>query len=144
MSTALRRRPVELRRATPTRGTPLVGAEPQPSLSMPEPFAFPSRGHPWSSSEREVLDQIHRALSDGGLEIKCEHGVTDEGDPWTAFFATTEGSFVAHIARIGATYLLVRADGTSVRATRLDRIAGAVCRGRMPPNMGRLLSWRIS
>ena len=93
-------------------------------------LAFQSRGRPWSSLEREVLDQIHRAFSDLGLETKCEHGVTDEGDPWTAFFESAEGAFMAHIARIGVTYLLVLADGTSTRATRLNRFADAVRSGR--------------
>jgi hypothetical protein len=89
-------------------------------------FAFPSRSRPWSSSEGEVLDQIHSAFSDHGLETECEHGVTDEGDPWAAFFESAEGAFVAHVARIGVTYLLVLKDGTSMRATRLSRFADAV------------------
>ena len=87
--------------------------------------AFPSRGRPWSSSEREVLDQIHRAFSDHGLETNCEYGVTDEGDPWTAYYKTAGGAFVAHIARISAAYLLVWADETSVRAASLHRLAEA-------------------
>ena len=93
-------------------------------------LAFPSRGRPWSSSEREVLDQIHRAFSDHGLETNCEYGVTDEGDPWAVYNETFKGSFVAHIARIGTTYLLVWADGTSVRAASLNRFADAARRGR--------------
>ena len=87
-------------------------------------LAFPRRGHPWSSLEREVLDQIQRAFGNLGLATKCDHGVTDEGDPWTAFYA--EDTFVAHVARIDATYLLVLADGTSLRAATLNRLADAV------------------
>jgi hypothetical protein len=93
---------------------------------MTEIFAFPNRGRPWSSSEGEVLEQIHRAFSEHGLETKYEHGVTDEGDPWTALFESAEGTFVAHIARIGVTYVLILADGTSMCATRLGRFADAV------------------
>jgi hypothetical protein len=93
-------------------------------------LAFPRRGHPWSSLERKVLGQIQRALGNLGLAIKCEHGVTDEGDPWTVFYGSAEGRFVAHVARIDATYLLVLADGTSLRAATLNRLADAVCGGR--------------
>ena len=93
-------------------------------------LAFPRHGRPWSAPEREVLDQIHRAFGHQGLETKCEHGVTDEGDPWTAFFESAEGAFMAHIARIGVTYLLVLADGTSIRTTSLSRFADAVRSGR--------------
>jgi hypothetical protein len=99
-------------------------------LKMTTILAFPSRGRPWSSSEREVLDQIHRAFSDHGLMTNCEHGVTDEGDPWAAYHETAEGAFVAHIARIGVAYLLVWADGTSVRAASLYRLAKAARHGR--------------
>ena len=91
-------------------------------------LAFPRRGRPWSSLERDGLGQIQSAFANQGLATKCEYGVTEEGDPWTAFHA--EDTFVAHVARIDATYLLVLADGRSLRAATLNRLADAVRGGR--------------
>jgi hypothetical protein len=111
------------------RSQQLVLMQFSPSWKMTTILTFPSRSCPWSSSEREVLDQIRRVFSDRGLETDCEHGITDEGDPWMACHETADGAFVAHIARIGVAYLLVWADGTSVRAASLNRFAEVARRG---------------
>jgi hypothetical protein len=95
-------------------------------------LAFPRRGRPWSALEHEALDQIGRAFTDHGVATDFGHGVTDEGDPWTAYHATADGAFLAHIARIGAAYLLVWADGKSVRSTSLHRFVEIV---RLAPRM---------
>jgi len=79
---------------------------------------FPIRGLPWTSAERRLLDQLGKAF---GEEIQCESGTSDEGDPWMAF-CEPDSSFIAHVARIGAGYVLVWANGTSMCGTRLDRL----------------------
>lgn len=90
---------------------------------------LPSRGHAWSIDERATLGQIHDALEGEGVETDCEHGMTDEGDPWTLFFTVSNEEFVAHVARIGLVYLLIWADGTSVRAPNLQRLSIVAVRG---------------
>lgn len=81
-------------------------------------LAFPASNQPWSAAERRVLDQLGKVVNQAA---QCESGVTDEGDPWTAFFRSDD-SFVAHVARIGARYVLVWSDGTSAHASSLDRL----------------------
>ena len=81
-------------------------------------LTFPAPSLPWSAAERRLLDQLGKIVNQA---TQCESGVTDEGDPWTAFFRS-DGSFVAHVARIGTRYVLVWSDGTSAYASSLDRL----------------------
>lgn len=94
-------------------------------------ISLPSRGQPWSPNERAILGQIHDALGGERIETEREHGITDEGDPWTVFFEVHEGDFVAHVARIGLTYLFIWADGTSVCASNLQRFVVVARRGSL-------------
>ena len=90
---------------------------------------LPSRGQPWSANEHAILGQIHDVFGSEGIGTDCEHGITDEGDPWTAFFESKNGEFVAHVARIGLAYLFIWADGTSVCAPSLQRFLVVARRG---------------
>jgi hypothetical protein len=81
-------------------------------------LTFPIRGRPWTSAERSLLDQFGKAL---GEAIQCESGTTDEGDPWMVI-CDTDSSVVAHIARIGAGYVMIWADGTSDFGASLNRL----------------------
>lgn len=90
---------------------------------------LPSKGHAWSIDEQATLGQIHDALKGEGVETDCEHGMTDEGDPWTLFFSISNEEFVVHVARIGLAYFLVWADGTSVRAPNLQSFVTVAVRG---------------
>jgi hypothetical protein len=40
---------------------------------------------PWTMQELARLTQIQRALVQSGLRAECQHGTTDEGDPFTDF-----------------------------------------------------------
>lgn len=97
---------------------------------MPQLIALPDSGRPWNASERGMLEQIQRAFREERPETQCKYGVTDAGDPWTAFHDAANGSPVAKIARIGAFYFLIWADETFVRATSLSRFLDAVRHGR--------------
>jgi hypothetical protein len=68
-------------------------------------LAFPSRR--WNPTELDVLAKIGREIGNHGVATEREQGVTDEGDPWVAVHDTSGGALVAHIARIGAAYVLV-------------------------------------
>ena len=96
-------------------------------------ISLPGRGQPWSPHERAILGQIHDALEGKRIETDCEHGITEEGDPWTVFFEAQGGEFVAHVARIGLSYLFIWADGTSVCASNLQRFVVVARRGSLHP-----------
>ena len=91
-------------------------------------LAFPSRR--WNPIELDVLAQIAREIGNHGVATEREQGVTDEGDPWVSFHDTARGELVAHIARIGAAYVLVWADGTSLCSASLSQFPNAVRQGK--------------
>ena len=45
-------------------------------------------------------------LWEAGLRVETDSGVTDEGEPWFAFFDIDSGEVVAHFARISGTYVV--------------------------------------
>ena len=87
-------------------------------------LSFPAPGLPWTSAERRLLDQMGKMV---GRATQCECGISDEGDPWIVF-CDADSSFIAHVARIGARYLVVWADGTSVHGVSLDRLLSSARR----------------
>ncbi len=86
---------------------------------------------PWRPYECRVIVAIHRAFSECGLSTDYEHGVTDEGEPWTVFYEMRNGEAVAHVARDHRSYVLVWPDRHSVRASDLGRFVEVV-RGSSP------------
>jgi hypothetical protein len=75
----------------------------------------------WSNQE---LAHFHRAIAvfwNDGVSVGTDCGVTDEGDPWFAFYDSDSDEVFAHFARISGTY--------SVWAPCLDRrLTGHVLR----------------
>jgi hypothetical protein len=45
-------------------------------------------------------------LWEAGLRVEADSGVTDEGEPWFAFFEVESGEMVAHFARIGGEFIV--------------------------------------
>lgn len=72
---------------------------------------------PWTMRERVRLTQIQRALVRSGLNIQCEHGTSDEGDPFADFCEVRTGKLVVHVARIDRRYVIAWPDGSSVTRT---------------------------
>jgi hypothetical protein len=95
---------------------------------MPTSVVFFSRGRfskkkpekpsDWSNQERAELYRIADLLDRSGLSVGTDSGLSDEGDPWFAFFHPDSGDVIAHFARI---------DGLFVAAATT---AGTTLRGR--------------
>jgi hypothetical protein len=83
---------------------------------------FNAESGPWASWERSVLGEMQRAFEEQGLRIDCEHGLSETGTPWTAFYELDYGDFVAHVARHGRGYVLLWPDDTSVRVAEMEKL----------------------
>src|SRR6218665_1422471 len=60
----------------------------------------------WSQQELAQFYRVEWALSQAGIGVETERGLSDEGDPWFAFCRVSDAEVVIHIAREGDTYLL--------------------------------------
>jgi hypothetical protein len=56
-----------------------------------------------------------------------QHGVSDDGTPWTAFYELDHGEFVVHIARHGRGYVLLWPDQTSVPLFQMEKLVQLDC-----------------
>src|SRR5690606_13297609 len=71
-------------------------------------LAFPGRfnarakapARDWSTQEIADFYRAHRLLAENGAGIGIDRGLTDEGEPWMAFFDTVSHDVFLHIARI--------------------------------------------
>ena len=81
---------------------------------------------PWAAWEHAILGEMQRAFEQEGLMTNCEHGVSDAGTPWTAFYEQDCGEFVAHIARHKRGYVLLWPDQTSVHVTEMAKLVQVV------------------
>ena len=92
-----------------------------------------ARAGAWRPHEWAVIVAIHRALGEWGLSTDYEHGVTDEGEPWTVFYEMKNGESVAHVARDCRNYIFIWPDWHSVRAPDLGCFVGVVRRSLPMP-----------
>ena len=83
-------------------------------------------GGAWSLDESLRIGETSDAFRERGGATGYEHGVTDEGDPWTVFHEARNGMPVAHVARDGCTYVLIWRDRPPMRASDLSRLARAI------------------
>lgn len=83
-------------------------------------------GGAWSLDDSLRIGEISDALRERGSATGYEHGVTDEGDPWTVFYEVRNGMPVAHVARDGLTYVLIWRDRPPVRASDLRSLARVI------------------
>jgi hypothetical protein len=60
----------------------------------------------WTQSELAQFYRVEWALSQAGIGIETDRGLSDEGDPWFAFCRASDAEVVIHIAREGGIYLL--------------------------------------
>ena len=88
--------------------------------------SFSESRRPWARWERAVLGQLQIAFEQQGLKVDCEHGVSDNGTPWTVFYGIETGDFVAHVARHGRGYVLLWPDQSSVRVAEMEKLVPIV------------------
>ena len=84
------------------------------------------QGDAWSPRESGEIARIRDALHERGLATACEHGITDEGDPWTVFYERQSSRSVAHLTRDRGTYLFVLGDRRPIRASDLGSFVKVV------------------
>lgn len=74
----------------------------------------------WSQQELADFYRAHRLLADNGVTIGLDRGLSDDGDPWMAFYDTATQDPFLHVARFDGRCILVcehlaiRLSGTSV------------------------------
>ena len=76
----------------------------------------------WTPSEQAMLADMRHALLRQGLVTCCEHGETDEGEPWTVIYRLSDDAVVAHVARIAGQYVTLWPDGASATAIDTERM----------------------
>src|SRR4051812_16260912 len=87
---------------------------------------FKAQDGPWTPWERSVLGGMQRAFAQQGVMTDCQHGMSDNHTPWTAFYTVNTHSFVAHVARHERGYVLLWPDRTSIRVEEMEQLVEAV------------------
>lgn len=59
----------------------------------------------WLKDELPYFHHVGAILSEAGLRVETDSGVTDEGEPWFVLCDTDSGEVVAHFARIDGEYI---------------------------------------
>jgi hypothetical protein len=79
----------------------------------------------WTQSEIAEFYRVESALTQAGMALDTERGVTDEGDPWFAFCRQDTGEVFVHFARIDGEYFI---DGTGFQGVARGHDFGALVR----------------
>lgn len=58
----------------------------------------------WSNDENAQFARIQRLLTEAGVLVEIEEGITDEGDPWCVFCSDATGEVIIHVAVIDGCY----------------------------------------
>ena len=95
--------PSSFRNLKPRRGA-LVGALPMAGRTMVLAKVRACR-QGWSKHELAHLHSAAELMRAGGMSIRTDRGVTDEGDPWFVFCVDETGEVIAHFARIDGKYI---------------------------------------
>lgn len=63
--------------------------------------------HPgWTQQELAEFYRVESALTQAGLSLETDQGVSDEGDPWFVFCRPESGEVVVHFARLGDEFII--------------------------------------
>lgn len=65
----------------------------------------------WTNQELADLFRVAQILTDAGLRVDTDHGLTDEGDPWFVFFRPDTEEVIVHFARLDGLFLACSASG---------------------------------
>jgi hypothetical protein len=93
----------------------------------------------WSNIEQAEFARAAALLRRSGLQIACEWGLSDEGDPWTVFLRQDTGDVIAHIAKIDGRILAAStASGDVVAGPNLRSVMDKIVRSQplvmLPPD----------
>ena|SRR5690242_20422051 len=80
----------------------------------------------WTCDELKAIAEMQRVLEERGVRTSFESGIADGDVPWVTLHDQRTDSFVLHVARDGAYYILICSDRTKERSPRLDRLIETV------------------
>lgn len=70
-----------------------------------------SRPRDWTDQEIAEFFRVQDALTQAGMQVGTDRGVTDEGEPWFVFYRPATEEVIAHFARIDGEFV---ADASAV------------------------------
>jgi hypothetical protein len=68
---------------------------------------FRSRPRDWSNQELAEFYRVERVLTQSGMRVATDRGLSDEGDPWFVFCREDDSEPIVHFARIDGDYVVV-------------------------------------
>lgn len=90
-----------------------------------------SSSQPWSNQEIAEFYRVTELLSQAGLAVSLDSGVTDEGDPWQVFYREDTGDVIAHFARINGQFVVAcPPTGDVKRGANLRDMVASMMRGQ--------------
>jgi hypothetical protein len=100
-------------------------------------FSFTTKKE-WSNAEQAEFARAAALLRRSGLQIACEWGLSDEGDPWTIFLRQDTGDVIVHVAKIdGRLFATSTASGDVVVGPNLRSVMNTIVRSQplvLPPS----------
>jgi chloramphenicol 3-O-phosphotransferase len=63
------------------------------------------RRRDWSDQELAEFYRVVDALTQAGISVETERGVTDEGEPWFVFVHPARDEVIAHFARVDSDFV---------------------------------------
>ena len=98
-----------------------------------EVLSFPGRSKDWTQQELAEFYRVENALTQSGLRVSSDRGLTDEGDPWFVFFRENDHEPLVHFARIDGLYIIASAayDGVAKGKNFREMILDLLSRHRL-------------
>src|SRR5262252_4325311 len=86
---------------------------------MKQVIPFPTReASDWSQIELAEFYRVHDALGQAGIKVDVDRGLSDEGDPWFAYYYADNGDVIAHFSRENGYYVISWADESGQRTVK--------------------------
>ena len=80
---------------------------------------FPTKvASDWSQIELAEFYRVQDAIGRAGINVDIDRGLSDEGDPWFAFYYPDSGDVIAHFSRENGHYVIAWADDSGQRTVR--------------------------
>lgn len=92
-------------------------------------LVFADRPRDWTQQELAEFYRVENALTQSGLRVSSDRGLSDEGDPWFIFFRDNDHEPLVHFARVDGYYIIASgaydgiAKGKNFREMILDLLS---------------------
>jgi len=86
---------------------------------MKKVIPFPTQeSSDWSQIELAEFYRVHDALGQAGIKVDVDRGLSDEGDPWFAFYYPENGDVTANFSRENGYYVVAWAEADGARTVK--------------------------